>query len=335
MSTVIDLTESKRIEILSFDEIDAKKIVNKGWSFSYVYNFSEIKDIYLTLKLHDFKGLRDFEIYCASIKLPYVKTPWNKRRLLEHLNALKNFGLINSDYRIIKQEFLDSTIGSELTSSDLLFFRRIYFDYFRFKEMFSWFIEFNSREFDSISKLSEQEIIEKTKPLYVFSHKSRFTDSFITELRNNTTVHFIDNENKEDLMRFWDVFIKWGTTLGVLEKFNLRNIGYKTIDDEGIACVYLIRDNVVSINILQYIRTNNLKSYIYLPDLVLKIATEFRMRIEKVQQLIIEEYKRNKEYLSMERTSEVFIKKGDIGKNDTIFFPKYNDAFISHLIVRE
>ncbi len=336
MTLIVDTQKSKRIQIPSFDEDDAKNIKKKGWSFSSVYNFSEIKDVYLALSQHDYTGINEFTTYCIEINLPTAKTKWNKRRLLEHLNALKNFDLIDNNYKVTKKFFGDSKIGDKIVTEDLIIFKKIYFTYFRFKEIFSWFIDplVESRE-NYITNLQEQNIIEHSKPLFCFSDKSRFTDTFFLELKEDTVLFFIDLKTGEDLMRFWDVFIKWGLTLGVLEKFNLRNLGVKTSDGKGIACTYIVAEMEPSFNLISYIESKYAGSYIYLPTLVLDIATTYRQKIEDVHKIIIQQYKLYKERLSFERTSEIFVKKSDIKPGDRIFFPKHNDSYVSHLIIRK
>lgn len=337
MRSTINLTYSQSIEMPSFNEEEAKRISesNKGWSLSYVYNFSEIRDVYLVLKEYKFDNLNSFTEFCLSIHLPYIRTEWNKRRILEHLNALKNFSLIDSEYKIIKDAFPGSSIGKPIIESDLVTFKEIYFTYFRFKEIFSWFIDPTPRDrYDFIMNLKEDDIVKESRMLFMFSNKSRFTDSFLYDLKDEATVYYINQEKNEDLMRFWDVFVKWGTELSILEKFNLKNLDIKTVTGQGVACAYVVNPEEIDFDLLKYVNENYQTSYIYLPYLVLEIANRHRFKIERIHQLIIEQYKIHKEYLSFERTSEIFVKKKEIKEGDKIFFPKYNDSYISHLIVR-
>ena len=336
MISTIDTTHSVRIQLPSFNEDDAKNIKQKGWSFSYVYNFSEIKDVYLVLREHSFTNLNDFTKYCFDIKLPTVKTKWNSRRILEHLNALKNFEIIDNNYNIKQIVFDHSEIGQNVSEEDIIVFRNIYFNYFRFKEIFLWFIDPQKKDRENyINQLKENEIVLDSKPLFYFSEKSRFTDTFSFELKDNAQLFFIDIDSGEDLMRFWDVFVKWGQVLGVLEKFNLKNLGIKTIKGNGIGCVYILKNMEPGFNLLSYIKEKYTGTYIYLPTLVLDMATTFRQSVENIQKIIIDQYKLYKESFSFERTSEIFVKKSDIKSGDKIFFPKYNDAYVSHLIVRK
>lgn len=338
MKTTIDLTYSKRIEMPCFTEEDAKDLseLKKGWSLSYVYNFSEIRDIYLALKhWNETKFDQEaFFSYCQSIDLPFVRTEWNKRRVLEHLNALKNFSLLDSNYRIIRDVFVDAKIGSALSRDDLYVFKQIYFEYFRFKEIFSWFVNpLPENRLEFITSLTEEEIIAKSDPIFTFSDMSRFTDTFIYELKDGVPVYYLHQDN-EDLMRFWDVFIKWGTTLGILEKFSLRSLDIITVDHKSIACSYVISQNKIEFNLLDFLNKHLTGNYIYIPSLVLELAMKFRFNMDSIHQIIIEQYNIHKEHLSLERTSEIFIKKREIKKGDRILFPKYQDSYVSHLIVR-
>jgi len=333
MSLVIDTTAAPIHTIQSFDETDAKNINKKGWSFSYVYNFSEIRDVYVALKQNGFKNLSSFTMYCLSMDLPYIKTPWNKRRILEHLNALKNFELVGPAYEI-KSEGFKSGIGEELIAEDLEIFRKIYFSYFRFKELFSWFIELGKAGNVAFThSLTEKQIINNSNALFTLSAESRFTDYFFEDLVPNPPIYRINQKTSEDLMRFWDVFIKWGTVLKILEKFNLRNIGIKTLTNKNIACTYVIRP-LGSFDLYEFLNVNYRDSYIYLPDLVLKLCIKERVTLEQAKEVVLLGYKKHKERLSFERTSEIFIKKNEIKKGDKVFFPKYNDSFVSHIIIR-
>ncbi len=337
MKPIIDITYSVKNEIPSFDETEAREIKNKGWSFSYVYNFTEIRDVFLALKAFHFNGLTAFTNYCKDIHLPFERTEWSQRRILEHLNALKNFEIIDSEYKIKVNLFANSEIGSPLSSQDLSEFKSIYFNYFRFKEIFTWFInpDVNDR-YTFVETLTEKIIVKNSIPLFSFSDKSRFTDSFFYSLDDdNPNIFFIDQEKNEDLMRFWDVFIKWGLVLNVLEKFNLKNLEIKTSTGKGIACTYVLKEKEEDFNLLDFIRKNYKESYIYIPKLVLDIALSYRIKLEDIHNTILEQYKIHKEYLSFERTSEIFVKKSKITTGDKIFFPKYNDSYVSHIIVRQ
>jgi hypothetical protein len=348
MIRTINFTYSPRIEIPYISEEEAKLLSpsNKGWSLSYAYYFREIRDVYLALKSTEFRDTEAFTNHCLSISLPYAKTKWNKRRILEHLNALKNFSLVDADNKIIQEVFSGSDIGSPLSQSDYKVFHDIYFSYFRFKEIFSWFIDINpDNRLSLVERLNKNVIENSSQVLYGFSNKGRLMDSFFNELKDNTTIYYIrykvvDNKgNKitgnEDLMRFWDMFVKWGTELKIIEKFSMRDL-IRTSSGRNIVCCYVISNKIPrDLSLMEYLGKNYSGSYIHLPHLVFKIATDYRLSIERTHEFIIREYEEHKEYLGFERTSEIFIRKAEIKERDKILFPKYKGSYISHLVVRK
>jgi hypothetical protein len=343
--TTIDFTNSPRIELPFIDEIAAKQFSKKGWSLSSVYYFSEIRDVYLALRKRPLRGFDEFTAFCESLPLPFVKTPWNKRRLLEHVNALVNFSLVNSEYQVIRDVFTSSEIGAPLSASELHIFEEIYFTYFRFKEIFSWFVEPNpASRLELVQQLTRNDIKARAEPLFSFSEYGRFTDTWFRRLENNTPLYYLKHKFKnsggkvvtgnEDLMRFWDCFVVWGVRLGLLEKFSLTDLGLKTVSGRDIACCYLIKRTTAKMNLLEYLDCQFRENHIYLPELVFRIATDFRLSVIETQRLIIEEYKSHKESLSFERTSEIFVKRADIRDTDKILFPRYRDSYVSHLVIR-
>lgn len=334
---ILDFTTSNFIEIPSLNADDARTVGDKGWSFSFVYDFSEIRDVFLALKSHPFKGLSDFFSYCNQIELPFAKTKWNSRRVLENLNALKNFGLISGDYVPIKDVFQNSKVGTPLTNEELDVFADIFFSYFRFKEMLSWFIDFSQAgKINYVSGLNKNQVINQSRAIFTFSEKGRFTDSFTYSLASDSDIYYIDPTKKSELIRFWDVFIKWGTSLNVLTKVNLKHLSVSTQNSKSIACIYIVNESPINIDLLSLIKTlYGSETYIYLPHLVLSIIVKYRIRVEQAHEIIIRFYKDFKEIASFERTSEIFIKKGRIRAEDNILFPRYNDSYISHLILRQ
>jgi hypothetical protein len=333
MSLVVDTVHSKKHRISTFSSADSQIFINKGWSFSYVYSFLELRDVFVALSQSPFETLSQFYRYCTSINLPFAKTKWSERRILEQLNALRNFGLIDDGFKVRRRVFF-SSIGEALTEQDVTVFREVYFTYFRFKEIFSWFVDIQkSSDFQFVQHLEEGEIIRSSNPVFAFANKSRFIDTIFFSLIPNPELFVIQLEH-EDLMRFWDVFVKWGLELNILEKFNLKNLGIRTIEGQNISCVFLLTE-LESFDLLDFINTRwQAKTYIYIPELVLDIVLNYRIKVDQAKQLILEQYKKYKEKLSFERTSEIFIKKQEIRDGEKIFFPKHNDSYVSHLIVR-
>lgn len=312
-----------------------ENILGKKWSYSYVYDLKELRDIYLVVKQYGFIDLKSFSNLCEELNIEYARTKWSQRRILEHLNALKNFGLTNNNNQVVRSVFIDRSPKEPLSKDDLLVFRDIYFNYFRFKELFIWFLDTKCN--NGINTLTEEIIRKQSKPLYSFSSgNSRFTDSFFTNLIATPSIRVIPKYPVQNcaLMRFWDVFIKWGKELGVLEKFSLSSLGINTHPQRYLSCTYIINDVAPEIDILEYAGKEFKSNYVYLPELVFLIAKEYRFSIHTIHEELIKQYKKNKEKISLERTSEIFIKKSDVKKGEIILFPKYNDSYISHMRIR-
>lgn len=328
----INLFNSK-ISILSYlNEEDAKEQskAKKGWSFSYVYHFSELKDIYLILKTTDYKRPKQIFENLKKLNLQYKKTPWEERRILEQINALKNFGLIDENNCVCKDEFKNSKIGDPINNEDLEVFKRIYFSYFRFKEMHSWFVNPNStNRVNEILELTKDKAIENSKALFPFCLHSRFTDAFLTEVKDSSEIFCIEKSN-EDLMRFWDVYVKWGQSLDVLEKFSLKELDYElSKGNKSLSCVYLKRQYDNDFDLFTFIKQEYKSKYIQVPKLIFKIAIKYRYSIEQIKKIIVDQSLANNNHISLQRTSEIFIRNK--GK---ILFPKYRDSYISHLMIQ-
>jgi hypothetical protein len=345
MNTSLELARSPRFEMPYIDEAAARQLHReKGWSLSYAYYFAELRDVYLALKTHAFRDVASFTEHCLSIRLPYQKTGWNPRRLLEQLNALRNFSLVDGNHNISRQVFSHSAIGAPLSGEDLAVFRDIYFTYFRFKEMLSWFLgPTTERRATVVSRLNVDDVRMRSEPMFAFSESGRFTDSFLYELRDNTPVYYIransvdcaNATGNEDLMRFWDVFVKWGTELAVIEKFSLRCLGFQTSSGRSLQCYYVINGSPAGFDLMDYLRSAGSETYIYLPELVFNLAVKYRLPVAAVHRMLFGQYEKYREQLSLERTSEIFVTGGRENRGDKILFPMYNDSYISHMVVRK
>ena len=86
----------------------------KGWSYSYVYYLRNLKDIYLLLcKYPDTPNISKLLLLCKSDNVQTENgKEWNLRYLLEFVNALKNFGLIDSSSIPLKGTLFESEINA-------------------------------------------------------------------------------------------------------------------------------------------------------------------------------------------------------------------------------
>jgi len=336
MIKYIDLSKSKQYTLPFFNEEQARQnsSLEKGWSFSYVYHFIELKNVFIALKKIPYIGKDDFSNKAIDSGLPYAKTPWDSRRILEQLNALINFGLITKAYTIEKNYFIEDKYTSEITDKDIKLFSKIYHEYFRFKEIHSWLlspIQGNHAEF--LHHVTVENLSENSKPIFPFLIENRFNDAFIFSLTDNTDIFRIPNDktsNNGGLMRFWDVYVKWGQELKLLEKFNLKNLDYELSNNlKSFSCVYYVNQTKPELDLLNFIKSEYNGKLIHIPNLILKIALKYRYRIEDIKSLIIEQAIADTNSFSLQRTSEIFIRNTEIN-----FVPKFKDSYISHLLLQ-
>lgn len=329
MIKYIDLSKSKQHNLPFFDEEQARlnSSVGKGWSYSFVYHFIELKNVFIALKNIPYESKEGFSRKAIKAGLPFVKTPWESRRILEQLNALKNFGLITQNYTIEYNFFQEQDYTNELTENDLNVFKKIYLEYFRFKEIHSWLLNPVQEDHSAfVNKVTEECLQRESKPIFPFMIEERFNDAFIYSLENSTDVFRIPKK-ESDLMRFWDVYVKWGQELRLLEKFNLKNLDYELANNlKSFACVYYVNSEKPSFNLLSFIKSEYQGRNIHIPKLILKIALRYRYRINDIKQMIIEQALADSDTFSLQRTSEIFIRDTEIN-----FVPQYRNFYISHL----
>lgn len=336
MIKFIDLSKSKQYPLPFFNEEEAKvnSSIDKGWSFSYVYHFTELKNVFIALKNIRYQGKDDFSQKAIISGLPFSKTPWDSRRILEHLNALINFELINKDYKIDKSYFLEDKYTNELTGKDIELFTEIYHNYFRFKEIHSWLLNpVQENHVSFLDQVNAKNLSKNSKPIFPFLIDNRFNDAFIFSLSDNTDIFRIPNgksNNNGGLMRFWDVYTKWGQELKLIEKFNLKNLDYELSTNlKSFSCVYYVNKERPRFNLLDFIKSEFEGKHIHIPKLILKIALKYRFRINDIKKLIIEQALADSNSISLQRTSEIFIRNTEIN-----FVPKYKDSYISHLLLQ-
>lgn len=337
MTTYLDLSKSEDLILPYLPNTQFKeRFEGKGWSFSSVFHFSELKDIYLAIRLIGYTSKNEFTRRCLEeLRIRSVSTPWDTegRRILEHVNALINFGLIDSAYKIVDEDlFKNSKIGEEITLNDKEVFKRIYFSYYRFREIMSWFIDPASTNRENVIDIvNKKSMAFDSKVIYPFSTQSRFTDSFIYNLKDNTPVYTItkdENESNGGILRFWDVFVKWGQELELIEKFNLKNLDIQLRGHKSLSCIYFKRPMDESFDLKGYIKQNYNSTYISIPKLVLRIATEFRFPVENIKKTVVKQCLDSSDQFSLQRTSEVFIRNTEIN-----FVPIVNDSYVSHILV--
>ncbi|WP_026994872.1 hypothetical protein [Flectobacillus major] len=327
----MNITQRMIIPLLS-DE-DAGRDYYK-WSFVFVYSLESIKDLYLLVREYPNENLKQITIRFNE-KLT-TSDKWNERKVLEYLNALVKFDLVIKDesgYSLASNLFINSKLFEPLTESDFNDLRSVFFSYFRFRECSSFFTNIGNLEWFNFELFSKKNFLNDSKPLYYFSDKHKATNCFLSDVNGNVLSYVLENEAA---MRFWDVFVKWGVSLRVLERFNINNIINHGMPNEVSICYFI--NEPVNFNLCEFIINNFTSRHIWIPELIYKVALNYRFSVEKIKELIIREITSNKD-LTFERTSEIFLIKG---KNNikrinsaTYLFPKLNNSFISHLIIRK
>ncbi len=325
----ISALPSKLLPILSDEEAGEKY---SKWSYVNIYSLKNLKDVYLVCVSVDNKTVK--EIANKVNKLITSNEKWEERKVLEYLNALVKFGLLNSQYNPTGEYFICSQINEELKDADIDILKGIFFTYFRFKELSSWFISPELSFHENFIGLKESDYINNSKPLYFYSDLNRFTDTFFVDIDNAISKYIIQNDI---LMRFWDVYLKWGTTLNILDKFNISNIGKKNLLNKEISGAYFIKP-FARFDLIDFIERNFNSRHILIPDLILKIIQENRYSVNEIKAFIVSEILNNAK-LTYERTSEIFLIKGKTSKKNTeaatYLYPKISNSYISHLILRK
>lgn len=333
----INSSELKTEYIPILTDEEAKVIYKKGWSFFNVYSLRELRDIYIIYREN--VGLNIPKLFkIVDQVVSYDDKVWSERRVLENINALKNIKFIDQEGAILKYVFENRTINSLMTNEDLEVFQNVFFSYFRFKELSSWFISPEADFHYNFEILTQNEIVEHSRPVFYFSDNNRFTDTFLYDITNISTKYII-SDKMTHLMRFWDVFIKWGTTLKIVDKFNLSALQTKTKDQKEISIAYFVRP-FEHFDLMDYIRKTKSPTTrnIFIPELIFGIAKENRYSVNDIKFFLINQIKENDKF-TYERTSEIFIIKGKQSKKKikeaTYLYPIINDSYVSHLVIRK
>lgn len=304
------------------------------WSFVNVYSLKDLKDIYLVSQSINAKARTVKEIAQRFNEQKTIKEKWEDRKALEYLNALVKFELLDSEYISKGDYFKESQINDELKDVDFNVLRNVFFKYFRFRELSAWFV---SPEMDSafnLKHLSEEDFISKSSPLYFYSERNRFTDTFLTDLNNVEYKYIIESDT---VMRFWGVYLKWGTSLKILDRFNLSKTGQKTPLKREVSVAYFIKP-FYEFDLIDFIEGNFSSKHILIPELIYQIVRNYRFSVSDIKSFIILQI-RNNNRLTYERTSEIFLIKGKTTIKNieaaTYLFPKINNSYVSHIIIRK
>ena len=325
-------------EVLPFlTDKEVYQYYNKGWSFSNIYYLKPIRDIYLIIKKNKTEDLNNKFIRYEYLKITEdLSKEWSERKILEYVNAIKNFGLINGNYKVQKNIFINSALGNKLSDEDLQDFKDIFFEFFRFKEIATWYLISDSKKQLDINEVTIPDLIEKSRLMYAIK-EDKFFNKFLFSLEDVSKVYVIPPKDSH-LMRFIEVFYKWGTTLNFIEKFNLNSVNIKTFENREITCTYFIRP-FKNFDLMKFTQKHfQYQRQISLPELIFSICQNFHYAVDEIKSFLINEIQFNDKF-TYERTSAVFIVKGknksEQIKSATYLYPLIDNSYVSHIIVRK
>ena len=258
MELYIDIAKSEYHTFFSQKENNE----GKKWSYSYVYFLEDLKLVYNLLCNNTTRTITHLFNVCNSHNIISKSgKKWTNRNMLEIVNALKNFGLISIDENKPINVNLFDNKEDKLTEQDVRIFKDIYINYFRFREFHQLFI--TSEQQPSLDILYNE-----SNPIYSFSSYGRFVNSFMIDCDNYEHIIEIDKKDSE-IMRFWDVYIKWGETLGLIEKFPLKAWGIHFIPSvKSLNIVYYKKSMPRNYSIFDFIDNEYQAEYIYIPDII-------------------------------------------------------------------
>lgn len=334
MNKIVPTNQLEKRELPFLTDEAFNAMFNKKWSFTNIYHPNLLKDIYALITIKKIKKPSD--LYKLKYEINFQGEDLSDRLLLEYLTGLKKFDVLTETLQPKKKLFVGSNLNEKLTKNDIEDLAEIFFDYYRFKEISSWFINPMKSSPEQIQSFTKENFIQESNPLFYFSLKTRFIDSFITDIYEPKFLYQINDEMTHQ-MRFFRVFLKWGTELNVLDKISLSALNVKSENGRNISMAYFIKP-FEQFNLMSFLKKKFENRHIFIPELIFKIAFNTRFSVLAIKDYLVNQLLDN-DGLTYERTSEIFIIKGAEDKkqieNATYFYPMINGYYISHLIVRK
>ena len=156
-------------------------------------------------------------------------------------------------------------------------------------------------------------------------NNSRFYNAFVVGIENATEYYIQDT--RSEIMRFWDVFLKWGTILGDYDRCLFRSVGLEcNLDGLGISWVYRTQRMPDQFSVLEYATEEIGTQYISIIDLVWLIIKNKFFAIEDIKERILSECLTSKAY-SLQSTSAIFIEE-----DEKRILPRVGTTYMSHLL---
>ena len=295
----------------------------KKWSYFNVYYLEDLRNIYWLYDKYDVSSIPCLYNLCTQlgVKSASGKT-WNQRNLLELVNALKNFHLISlTDNRVYKPGLFQVVRFEDLLNSDeRSIFKDLYLSYLRFIEFHRLFVSDTDRvRFECIDRESHV--------LFSYSGSGKYTDHFVVCTSPKTIVVSV-SEQDSDVTRFWDVYVKWGITLGLLKKYPLKPFGINFIPAvNGPSIVYFCCKMPADFSVFRFATEEMEGSYLYIPDIIYSVILARKFTVEDVKQRIIDECLSDFDTFRPQSTSAIFV-----NEKEDFLLPKIGNTYITHLL---
>ena len=318
MKTEISLKQMEVVPLTPKAEPDE----GKRWSFSFVYYLEDLRNIYRLYDDNHINGIPELLGYCKKFDVKSKSgKQWTQRSLLENVNALKNFELLSLSNTVIEKGLFHAhSFDEALTPEEQSVFKNIFFKFFRFQEFHRLFL----REGDGVSM---NNILESSHPILLYMQNSRFTNHFMTEVDGGYKIQEIAVSHA-DMMRFWDVYVKWGTSLGLLKKYPLKAFGIGSIPPvKGFSIAYFWREMPMSFSVFGYMKAEMQGSYLYIPDVIYAIIKSCRYAVDDILERITEECTTRSDEYRAQSTSAIFV-----NDKEDFLFPKVGNTYITHLL---
>lgn len=319
MKTEIKLKQAAVVPIIPQSE----PTEGKKWSYSFVYYLEDLRNIY---RLYDENDIDTIPALLKICKEKAVKSwsgkEWNLRNLLEQVNALKNFRLLEKEGgKVVRPGLFSATNpDSPLSEPELAVFKEIYFSYFRF-------VEFHKLMAKDSDVITEDSMSRNSRPIMYYMQDNRFTNRYILSLEPELTIAGITDEHA-DMMRFWDVYVKWGISLNLLRKYSIKPFGITTSPNvKGLGMAYIYNRMPETFSIFDYMSEVMEGSYLYIPDIVYAVMTDRRYAVEEIIAKIAEECVERSDVYRAQSTSAIFI-----NEKEDFLFPKIGNTYITHLL---
>lgn len=287
---------------------------HNAWSYFNVYSLRDFKDIYNVYYHNEcVRSIPKLYEYCKNAGIISESGKiWTERNLLEIVNALKKTGLLDSKSSSpLCGNIFHSTYNHELTTSDKESLKKVFINYFRFVDFMKIFQNGNSH-YDNF--------------IIAYMDGCRFFNRFI-DIKNKVAYYLSDN--KKNVMRFWDVFTKWGMTLHLINKCSLNALNIDCCTDE-VKKGYLLNFAVplpVQFSILKFMDENFSIECVYIPELERELILRFKFHIEDIKVALINEcIKKSHEY-RLQRITAIFIEPGE-----RTLFPFVDGTYMSHIL---